>query len=195
MNWLHIILALCMGISLSAACGFRVFVPLLVVSLAVRYSELGVNEAFAWVGSDAALICLSVATVVELLAYYIPLIDHALDVVNTPLALVAGAIITCGLLPDMPDYARWAIGIVAGAGTAGTVQIGTSTLRGMSTATTAALANPLFSTLENALAILGSILAIAVPVITLIGLLLAAYVVYRIIRRLRRNTPTAAPSP
>lgn len=187
MDYFQLILALCMGISLSAACGFRVFVPLLAVSLSVRYGGLGVNDTFAWVGTDAALICLSVATVVEVLAYYLPVVDHALDVVNTPLALIAGSIITCGLLPDMPDFAQWGIGIVGGAGAAGVIQAGTATLRGVSSATTATVGNPILATLENILSVLGSILAIVVPVVAVIGLLIVLYVVYRIIRRLRRR--------
>ena len=194
MNWFHLILAVSMGISLSAACGFRVFVPLLAVSLAVRYAGLGVNDSFSWVGSDAALICLSVATVVEMLAYYIPLVDHALDAVNTPLALIAGAVITCGLLPDMPDFAQWSIGIIGGAGTAGAIQTGTASLRGVSTATTATIGNPILATLENILSILGAILAIVVPVIAIIGLLIIGYILYRIIRRLRSRKPQATPA-
>ena len=194
MDYMQLILALCMGISLSAACGFRVFVPLLAVSLAVHFGGLGVNEHFAWVGTHTALICLSVATVVEILAYYIPLVDHALDAVNTPLALIAGAIITCGMLPDMPEFAQWGIGIVGGAGAAGAIQAGTSALRGVSTATTATIGNPILATLENILSVLGSILAIVVPVAALIGLLIAGYVAYRIICRMRRSKPQATPA-
>ena len=194
MNCIQLILALCMGISLSAACGFRVFVPLLAVSLAVRYGGVSVNDTFAWVGTDAAFICLSVATVVEILAYYIPVVDHALDVVNTPLALVAGAIITCGMLPDMPDFAQWGIGIVGGAGAAGVIQAGTAAVRGMSSATTVTLGNPIVSSLENIFSILGSILAILVPALAIIGVLIMSYMAYRIIRRLRQRA-AARPAP
>ena len=194
MDYVQLAIALCMGISLSASCGFRVFVPLLAVSLAVRYGGLGVNETFAWVGSDAALVCLSVATVVEVLAYYIPWVDHALDAVNGPLALVAGTVITCGLLPDMPEFAQWGIGIVVGAGAAGTVQMGTTALRGVSGATTGGLGNPIVSTLENILSALGSLLAILVPIVALVGLLILLWVAYRIIKRLRRRSaPQSAP--
>lgn len=195
MDYFQLILALCMGISLSAACGFRVFVPLLVVSLAVHFGGLGVNETFAWVGSDTALICLGVATLVEVLAYYIPMVDHALDAVNTPLALVAGTVITCGMLPEMPDYVQWGIGVVGGAGAAGTIQAGTAALRGISTATTGTLGNPILATLENIFSVLGALLAIVVPVVALIGLLLMGFIIYRIVRRLRRRRrPQVAPA-
>lgn len=194
MDYYQLILALCMGVSLSAACGFRVFAPLLAVSLAVRFAGLGVNTGFAWVGTDAALICLSVAAVVEILAYYIPVVDHALDMVNTPLALVAGTIVTCGLLPEMPEFAQWGIGIVAGASAAGAVQVSTVALRGASSAGTATVGNPILSTLENILSVLGAVLAIAAPVAALIGLLIAGYIAWRIIRRLRRRKPQPSPT-
>ena len=195
MDAIQLILALCMGVSLSAACGFRVFVPLLVVALGVRFGGLSANEALSWVGSDAALICLGIATAVEILAYYIPLVDNALDTISSPLALVAGAIITCGLLPEMPDYAQWGIGIVAGAGAAGSVQLGSSLLRGASTATTGGIGNPILSTLENILSVLGSILAIVLPVIALLGLLILSWVAYRLLQRLRRKRTAAASHP
>ena len=184
---MQLAMALCMGVALSAACGFRVFVPLLAVSLAVRYAGLGVSGSFSWVGTDAALICLSVATLVEVLAYYIPLVDHALDAVNTPLALVAGALITCGLLPDMPEFVRWGIGIICGAGAAGSVHLSTTALRGASSATTATLGNPIIATGENILSVIGSVLAILIPVIAVLGMLLMVWLIFRLIRRLRRS--------
>lgn len=187
MDYAQLAIALCMGISLSAACGFRVFAPLLAVALAARFTGLSVQGALGWVSTDAALVCLASATVVEMLAYYIPLVDHALDAIATPLSLLAGAIITCGLLPEMPEYARWGLGIVAGAGAAGAVQLSTATLRALSTATTGTLANPIFSTLENILSVIGAVLAIVLPCIAALCVLLLVWLVYRCTKRLRRR--------
>ena len=52
----ELFLSICLGIGLSAACGFRVFVPLLVVSIASRGGHLHLSPGFEWMGSDAALI-------------------------------------------------------------------------------------------------------------------------------------------
>ncbi len=196
MDWITLAIALCTGISLSAACGFRVFVPLLAVSAAVRYLNVPVNDTLAWVGSDAAFVCLLAATVVEVLAYYIPFVDHLLDTVSAPLALAAGAIITAGLLPEMPDYAQWGIGIIAGAGAAGAVQAGTTALRATSTVSTGGLGNWVVTTVENILSLLGSILAILLPVVAILGVLLLALMVGLIIRRVRRHRhATSTPAP
>lgn len=192
MDYINLILALCMGVSLSALCGFRVFVPLLAVALGVRFAGLGVNESLAWVGSDAALVCLAVATVVEMLAYYIPWVDNALDAVSGPLALVAGAVVATGLLPEMPAYAQWGLGIIAGAGSAGAVQLSTTAARGASTATTGGLGNFVVASAENGASILGSLVAIVVsPIIVLIGVGLLVWLVWRLLRKLSPKRPAA----
>src|SRR5260370_32245357 len=84
------LLAASLGIGLSAACGFRVFVPLLVMSIASFSGHLTLAPGFQWIGSYPALITFSVATVVEIGGYYIPWVDHLLDTLATPAASVPG---------------------------------------------------------------------------------------------------------
>lgn len=172
MSIFHSVLALCMGISLSAACGFRVFVPLLAVALMVKFGDVHVNESLAWVGSDAAVLCLAVATLTEIAAYYIPWVDNLLDSITVPMAAVAGTIITSGMMPDLPGFMQWGIAIVAGGGTAAAISGGTALLRGGSTATTGGLGNCVVSTTENTLAIGGTALAFFSPLLAIIGLVL-----------------------
>src|SRR5947207_805613 len=116
------ILSICVGIGLAAACGFRVFVPLLVMSIAARTSHVTLVSQFAWVASDPALIAFSVATAVEIGGYYIPWVDHLLDTVATPAAIVAGIIVTGSLLTHIDPYLRWTLAVLAGGGVAGAVQ-------------------------------------------------------------------------
>ena len=187
MDWLHIGLSLCTGIALAAACGFRVFVPLLALSIAVRFFSFPVNHMLSWVGSDAAFITLLAAMVVEVIAYYIPLVDNALDTICGPLALIAGTLITAGLLPEMPDFLRWSLGIIAGAGAAGAVQAGTSTVRAGSTFTTAGIANPLVSTTELGLSVAGAAMALVLPVVAVILFFLALWLIIRAVRRQSRR--------
>ncbi len=187
MDWISLLLALCMGIALSAVCGLRVFLPLLLLALACRWGGVPLAEELRWLYSDAALLCLSAATLLEILAYYIPLVDNVLDAIQTPLALIAGALVMSGLLAEQPDWLQWGVGIVGGAGSAGAVQMLTSTQRLGSTATTGGLGNPLLSTVENILAFLGSLLALFAPVLALLGLLLLGWLALRLARRLRRR--------
>lgn len=182
---MDIILAVIMGVALSAACGFRVFVPLLVAAIGVRTGDIAVAESFAWIGSDAAIILLAVATAMEIAAYYIPWLDNALDLVATPVAVVAGTLVTATFIVDMSPMFRWTVAVIAGGGIAGTIQMATVGVRALSTATTAGLANPIVSTAETAISTTLAILAIVVPVAALIAIVLVGYLLYRRITRAR----------
>ncbi|MBR5878454.1 MAG: DUF4126 domain-containing protein [Akkermansia sp.] len=181
------VLAIVMGVSLSAACGFRVFIPLLVAGLTSRLAGIPVPDALDWVCGDVALCCLGVAALVETSGYYIPYIDNLLDTINGPLAVVAGSLVMAGMLDAMPDYLQWGLAIVAGGGAAGAVQAGTTALRAASTATTGGLGNPVVSTVENGCSIIGSLLSILAPVLALIGLIITAVLVWLMLRRLHRR--------
>src|SRR5436309_7251833 len=100
------VLSLLIGIGLSAACGFRVFVPLLVVSVASHTGHLHLSSGFEWMGSDAALIAFAVATVLEVAAYYIPWLDNLLDTIASPAAVIAGTMVTASLVTDMSPFLK-----------------------------------------------------------------------------------------
>lgn len=181
------ILSLCIGIGLSAACGFRVFVPLVIMSLAAHSGHLTLASGFQWIGSDAALIAFSVATVLEIAGYYIPWVDHLLDVAATPAAIVAGTIVTASMVSDMSPLLRWSTALIAGGGAAGLIQAGTVLLRGASLAGTGGLANPVFATAELGGSVFASLTALFAPVVA-VGLI--AIIVVVLSRRLiRLRTP------
>jgi uncharacterized membrane protein len=70
-------LSIVLGVALAAATGFRVFLPMLIISGAAYTGHLHLDDSFAWLGSPSALIMLSVAAVAEVLAYYIPVVDNS----------------------------------------------------------------------------------------------------------------------
>ncbi len=115
---MEIIIALCLGITLSAACGFRVFVPPLAMSLAAIYGHFSLSANFAWLGTKEAAIALSVATILEVSAYYIPLVDNLLDTVQVPLAVGIGTIITAATLGHTDPVLQWTLAVITGGGTA-----------------------------------------------------------------------------
>lgn len=161
----QLFLGLCVGISLSAACGFRVFTPLLVVSIAVHFFGATVNPNFQWIGSWLALVILGTATFVEILSYYIPWVDNVLDAINTPLALAAGAVVMSGMLPDLHPGLRWSIALIVGTGAAGITQAATAIIRGTSTATTGGVGNSMISSSENVGAASLAVMAFVVPIV------------------------------
>lgn len=187
----QIILGLLIGIGLSAATGLRVFVPLLGVSIAAHAGHLSLANGFQWLGTWPALTAFAAATVVEVAAYYIPWLDHALDAAAAPAAVLAGTVLTVSLLGEASPFMRWTLGIIAGGGVAGVVQAGSMLARGASTATTGGLGNPLVATVEFTGSVLLTLLAILLPVLcAALALALVFFAISRFARRPRR--PSAA---
>jgi hypothetical protein len=185
--------SICLGIGLSAACGFRVFVPLLAASAASLSGHLTLGSSFDWLGTYPALICLGVATVAEVAAYYIPWLDHLLDTIATPAAVVAGTLLTAALVKDMSPMMKWTLALIAGGGIAGAVQGGTVLLRGASTAATGGFANPIFATIELGGSAITSLVSLATPVIAAaIVLILLLSLSRKILRLVRQRRPSSA---
>ena len=162
------VLAILVGLGLSAACGFRVFIPLLVMSIAAHSGHLSLTPGFAWIGSNTALITFAVAAVLEISGYYVPWVDHLLDTLATPAAVVAGTVVMASCISDMSPFLRWTLAAVAGGGTAGLVQGATVLGRGASSGLTGGLGNPLFATAELGGSVFTSILALVVPLATIL---------------------------
>ncbi len=178
MEHMELALSILVGIGLAAACGFRVFVPFLVVSIASLSGHLELADGFDWIGSYPALIAFAVATLLEVLAYYIPWFDNLMDSIATPAAVVAGTIIAAAVIggrtgdqgriseavATMSPWLRWSLAAIAGVGVAGAVQGATVVVRGTSTATTGGVANPVVATGELAGSVVTSILAVMLPI-------------------------------
>lgn len=178
------LLSIGVGIGLAAAAGFRVFVPLLVLSLAARAGWVPLSAGFEWLSSTAATLAFASATVLEVAAYYVPWLDNLLDTINAPTAVVAGMIATASVVTDLPPLLKWSIAIIGGGGAAGLVAGSTSLLRLKSTAFTGGLANPIIATTELAGSVVTAVLAILVPILVLLFVLLLVFVVWRVSRRL-----------
>jgi len=163
--FLPYLLSAFIGIGLAAASGFRVFLPMFAVSLSSYLQWIPMNEHFEWLAGLPTLIITGIATVVEILAYYIPFVDHLLDTISVPMATVAGSILFASQFADLGTFPQWALGLIAGGGTAATISSGFAGLRAASTATTGGLGNSVVGTTETAGAGIMAFLAIAAPVI------------------------------
>ena len=180
------LLSICVGIGLSAACGFRIFVPLLVMSIASLSGHLALAHGFEWIATYPALISFSIATCLEIAGYYVPWVDHLLDTIATPAAIVAGTIVTASAVADMSPFLKWTLAVIAGGGAAGLVQGATVMTRAASTATTAGFGNPLVASLELAGATITSIMAVVAPALAILLLIALVFFVGRkVIRKFR----------
>ncbi|MFT4590241.1 MAG: hypothetical protein ACI9VS_003872 [Candidatus Binatia bacterium] len=165
MDGIETLLTVCLGIGLSAACGFRIFVPMLVLSIATRSGHVELATGFDWIGSTPALITFSVATVLEIGAYYIPWLDNLLDSIASPIAVVAGTVVTASVLTDVSPLMQWTMAIIAGGGAAAAVQATTVVTRGASSAGTGGLGNPVVATAELGGSLFMSVLSVFLPLL------------------------------
>lgn len=181
-------LAIPVGIGLAASCGFRVFVPMLVVSLAARAGYLQLSDGFAWLDSWAAVSTFALATVIEVAAFYIPWVDNLLDTVASPAAAIAGALLFAATVAHLDPLLQWSLAIIAGGGSAALVQGTTVVARGASTATTAGLGNFVVNTFETLASVLFPLLAIFVPILALVLLALLLIALAAVARRVLRQS-------
>ncbi|MCL4200934.1 MAG: DUF4126 family protein [Pirellulaceae bacterium] len=194
---LETIVAVSLGIGLAAACGFRIFVPMVAVGLAARAEWLTLSDGFEWIASDPAILVFGIATALEIAAYYIPWVDNLLDSVATPAATVAGIVVVAACLYDMDPMLKWSLAIIAGGGTAAAVQTGTAGLRFGSTMLTGGATNPVVSTLEWFASLVMSILAVFLPILAAAVAVLLVIVLLRFAVRFvqrRRQGPKADPA-
>jgi hypothetical protein len=161
--------ALLLAISLSAAAGFRLFVPFVVLSGATLLGHVDLPSSLDWMESPTTFVLFAIALLLEVIGYSIPWFDHALDLVATPAAVLAGTVLTGMVSPELDPLVKWSIAIAAGGGTAGLTKGVLNLLRGGSTAVSGGLLNPLFAALEGGIALLLALGAVLVPAIAGLG--------------------------
>lgn len=188
MSELDLVVSVALGVGLAAAVGFRVFLPLLVMSGAAYSGVLTLSEELQWLATPTALAMLSVAALVEILAYYVPGVDNLLDTIATPAALVAGTIAAAAVMTDLPPPVRWTTAVIAGGGAAGVTQSVTSLLRAKSTVLTGGLGNAAVSTSEAGGALVVSVLALLAPLAALALVVAFCWLAVRFMRWVLRRT-------
>lgn len=189
------IISVLLGFGLSAAVGFRIFVPFFCAGLAAYNHWLTLPDGVAWMGTLPALIAFGAATVIEIGGYYIPWIDNLLDAISTPAATVAGALMMGSFVTDIDPLLKWTLAIIAGGGTAGLISAGTAAARVASTAVTGGAGNHLVATGEMGGATVVSFLAIFIPIVAailvIVLLVLALRFIYKKLAKRRVKSGTA----
>ena len=178
-------LSVATGLALAAAAGFRAFVPLLAAGLAKHFGYVEATPGFAWLGEPVVLVALTVATLAEITAYYVPGVDHVLDLIAAPVAVTAGIVAAAGVMVGLPDWLRWFTAIGAG----GAVSTASHALNAVGRAKTGlvsgGLGNPVYSTAELAGSVILAALAILLPLIAAVAV--AAMIAWLLQRWRRRQ--------
>ncbi len=198
MEFSTLFIGLFLGIGLAAASGFRVFLPLFVLSMAIYFNWgdfLGMGTltpSFLWIGSIEAMIILGFATLIEVFSYYVPFIDNLLDTMAVPLAAIAGTLLVASQLVELPDVISWSLAIIAGGGTAATISGSLATTRVVSSGATAGMGNFIVATFEVIASVGLSLLSFIIPIlaflVALTVLVCCLFVVFRFRKKRQANS-------
>lgn len=174
-----------LGVGLAASAGFRVFLPLFVLSLVSYFNMWEINENWEWLGSTTAIIVLGSAMLFEIFAYYIPFVDNLLDTIAIPLAAIAGTAVVVSTAANLDPLVTWSLAIIAGGGTASLIKGAASVTRVGSSATTAGLGNPVVSTVETGSSVVLSAASVFVPVLAIILVVFTLGIVIWLYKKIR----------
>lgn len=165
------------GLGLSAASGFRLFVPFAILSI---FSISGMNNAVynpCLFSSDLFLIIFVILSVSEVILFYNPWIDNMLDLIATPASIFSGIILTYFVLYDTEIYLRLLISVLSGGLVSLNVQLLTVKARSSTTIFSKGNGNHIVSTIENVSSICISILVLKYPVT---GIFVSAIIIFLI---------------
>jgi|SRR5579884_473472 len=177
--------------ALTTSAGIRALLPLALVSVAAHFGYVHPPQPFGWLGSTNVTAVLIGVALLELFADKIPLLDHALHFVQVVTKPAAAAILVAGTAH--PQSHNVLVGLmVLGALNALGIHAFTSSVRVASTATTAGVANPFISMLEDLAAIGVTVLAFVAPFIAAALCVLAVVILFRLARGTYRKVRVAA---
>ena len=172
--------------ALTTSAGLRAILPLALLSGAIRLGLAAPPPAFDWLGSPGAAIVLASLAVVELLADKVPVVDHALHFVQILTKPAAAAILVGGAVHAQSHTALAAL-MIAGALNALGVHAVSSGVRLGSTATTAGVANPLISVMEDGAVVVTSVTAFFAPILAAALALILVLIVVVTVRAVYRR--------
>ena len=183
LQWLPAVL---LGLGLAASSGLRAFLPLLMLAIAARWNALPLGDAFAWLHSPLALGALAIATVVEIAGDKIPAVDHLLDTIGTVVRPLAGTLAAAAVLNTGDPATSALVGLVIGAPIALGVHGAKAGTRGVSSATTLGVANPIVSIFEDVTAFLVGLLALLSPLLVPLMLVCLGVVGWKVVTLVKR---------
>jgi hypothetical protein len=155
------------SLGLATATGLNAWLPLLVVGLLARWTDLvKLNPPYDWLSEPVVLIVLAILCLLDFIADKIPAVDHAMHAVGIVLHPVAGALVSLAANSEAGEV-HPVLSIVCGLILAGGTHGARAAVRPVATATTGGLANPVLSLIEDVLSLSLAFLAVVLPVVAL----------------------------
>jgi hypothetical protein len=187
-------LATLTGLGLSAAAGLNAYIPLLLVGVLARWTQVvSLPPDFAWISNGWVLGAVAVLLLAEVVLDKVPVVDHLNDLVQTFVRpAVGGVIFAATAAAQQVDASPWMrehpwVGWLAGVAVAALVHAGKAGARPVVNTTTLGTATPLVSAAEDGASLAMSLVAVFAPLLVLVGLLLLGLGMFLALRRLRRR--------
>ena len=185
------ITSLLSAFGLSTAAGLNAYLPLLVVGLLSRYTDLiQLGKPFDVLEHPLVLLVIAVLALLDFIGDKIPAVDHTLHAVGLIVAPIAGAILAMAA-NSAGGSVNPILVAICGVVLAGSTQATRASARPLATVTTAGVANPVISFFEDVVALVLSVMSILLPVLAFLLVLLFALLMVMLYRRIRRRRPGA----
>ena len=180
---------------LATSAGLNAYIPLLVIALVARYTDLiELNEPWDTLTSGWIIGLLFVLVLVEFFADKFPAVNHINDIVQTFVRPTAGAIVfaaSADVITDIHPVLALACGVLLAGGVHAVKSLA---VRPAVTATTGGVANTPVSLLEDFISTVLSILAIVIPVVVGIILLVVFFLIlWRVWQRQKMKDDNLTP--
>ena len=190
------------GTGLAASAGLNAYIPLMVMGLLARYTDVvDLPHGWSWLSNGWVLVILGILLAVEVVADKVPIVDHANDVVQTVVRPTAGGLafgagsgaqtVTVSNPGSFFGSHQW-VPVAAGVLIALCVHGVKATARPVVNVSTAGFGAPVVSTVEDFGSALMSVLAILMPILVLVGIVLFVWLAITVVRRRRRKRESAS---
>lgn len=170
-----------MGLGLSAASGFRIFIPFMMLSI-LPLSGIDISASGpAFFSTDIYAIIFLILSVTEVILYYNPWMDNMLDLISTPVSIFSGIMLSYLALSGAEFYLRLIISVVLGGGISLNIQLLTVKARSLTSIFKKGNGNKIVSTIENISSLLISILSLIYPILSVLTLAIIIFLIYKFI--------------
>lgn len=183
------------GFGLATAAGLNAYIPLLLLGLLSRFTDLvTLPHAWSWLENGWVMVIVAVLLTVEVVADKIPALDTVNDTIQTFVRPTAGGIVfgsgTASQTSAVTDPGAFAqsgqwVPIVVGVIVALIVHLGKMAVRPAANVATAGIAAPVLSTVEDVTSVGLVFLAVLLPVLVLVAVIALAWAVWSFLRRRR----------
>ena len=182
--------SLFLGIGLSVSVGFRVFLPLFLISLLASLNQnfVTIADDMIWITDPNFMVLFGIAALVEVGVFFVPFLDNKLDRLKIPFSIIAGIILFKSIFLSESNAVNWILSLLIGGGVAGLVSYTIAIVRNITSTTTNGVGNFLVNMAEIIVAILLSITAILFSPLAFVIAAILIYLMVRSLNRLKRDS-------